>query len=442
MMMVDEVADRLTAEDLRTIWPALSDDERVAAFALLEREDAIDFFLGLTGLDQATIILGYPTNERRLWIRLLAPDDAADVLQEVTLEERAVLMELLDEPTRREVNVLLAYAEDSAGGLMNPRYARMRPEMTVDEAISYLRLQARKHLETIYYAYVLDEQQRLLGIVSFRELFGAPGDKRVRDVMETDLVVAPEAMDQEALARLFAEHDLLAIPVVDDQGRVQGIVTVDDIVDVVQEEATEDIHKLGGMAALESPYLQTDFFLVIRKRVGWLSILFIGGMLTASVMEHFEQELSRAVVLTVFLPLIIASGGNSGSQASTLVIRAMALDQVRLRDWWRVFRREVFSGVGLGVILAVIGVVRVLLWEVAFDAYGDHALRLGLTVGVSLVGVVLLGTMTGSMLPFILRVMRFDPASASAPFVSTTVDAAGLIIYLTVAKLILTGTLL
>ena len=232
------------------------------------------------------------------------------------------------------------------------------------------------------------------------------------------------------------------MPVVDADDRMKGIVTIDDIVDVVQEEATEDVQKYGGMEALDTPYLQTPFFSMIEKRAGWLSILFIGEMFTASAMGHFEHEIARAVVLALFVPLIISSGGNSGSQASTLVIRAMALGEVKLRDWWRIIQHELAAGLVLGLILGTIGFLRILAWEGLFNTYGEHYMLIAFTVALSLVGVVTWGTLSGSMLPFILRKLGFDPASASAPFVATLVDVSGLIIYFSVADLLLSGTLL
>jgi magnesium transporter len=314
--------------------------------------------------------------------------------------------------------------------------------MTVEEAIRYVRRQAQDKLETIYYVYVLDHEQRLLGVVSFRELLLAPGDKLVREVMHEDVITVPEEMDQEAVARIIAQHDILAVPVVDAERRVKGIVTVDDVVDVVETEATEDIQKMGGSVALDAPYLQTSIAQMIKKRAGWLAILFVGEMFTASAMGVYEDDLKRAIVLSLFIPLIISSGGNSGSQASTLVIRAMALGQVRLRDWWRIVRRELLSGVCLGVILAAIGVVRILAWQGFFHSYGEHYGLVALTVGLSLIGVVTWGTLTGALLPLVLRALRFDPASASAPFVATLVDVFGLVIYFTVAQFLLAGKLL
>jgi len=325
---------------------------------------------------------------------------------------------------------------------MNPRYARLRPDMSVDEAISYLRRQTREGLETVYYVYVLDAEQHLLGVVSFRDLFSAPPEKRVRDVMSTEVVTVPEDMDQEAVSKLFAEHNFLAMPVVDAERRVKGIVTVDDIVDVVQEEATEDIQKLGGMEALDAPYLSIGFGEMLRKRGGWLSVLFLSEMLTASAMAVFEKEIARAVVLALFVPLIISSGGNSGSQASTLVVRALALGELTLRDWWRVIRREFMAGFSLGLILATLGFVRILTWQFLFHLYGEHYFLIACTVAGSLIGVVMFGTMAGSMLPLLLRRLGFDPASASAPFVATLVDVTGIVIYFTVASVILRGSLL
>jgi magnesium transporter len=438
-----DVRESLSFADLRDAWPILADEDRAEGFRMLPRAQSDDFFLDLSARDQGALLLALPPEERRLWIRLLAPDDAADVVQQVAREERDGLVALLDPQTRKEVNALLAYAEDAAGGLMSPRYARVRPDMTADEAISYLRRQAKdQHLETIYTAYVLDEQGRLVGVVSFRDLFLAQPTARVRELMEREVVKARDDMDQEAVSRLFAEHDLAAIPVVDAEDRMKGIVTVDDIVDVVQEEATEDIQKIGGMSALEAPYFQVSFLDMLKKRGGWLALLFLGEMLTTTAMARFEHDIARAVVLALFVPLIISSGGNSGSQATTLVIRAMALGEVRLRDWWRVARREVGTGLALGLALGAIGFLRIVLWEAVKPTYGEHYVAIAATVFTALVAVVALGAVVGSLLPFLMRRLGFDPASASAPFVATLVDVTGLLIYFSVASVLLRGTLL
>ena len=439
---VPESEGGLVAEELRDAWAFLDLEERVEGFRLLPAAEAEDLFVSLGTREQWELLGALPTAERQLWMRQLPPDDAADVVQEAADEQREGLLKLLDEPTRREVNALLAYAQDEAGGLMSPRYVRLRAEMSVDEAISYLRRAARERVETIYYIYVLDPAQRLVGVVSFRELFAAPPGKSVREVMRTEIVSVPETMDQEEVASVIAANDLMAVPVLDSEGRIKGIVTIDDIVDVVREEATEDIQKIGGSEALDLPYWHTRFTTLVRKRAVWLTMLFLGEMLTATAMSRFQDEIARAVVLALFVPLIISSGGNSGSQASTLIVRAMALGEVRLAEVLRVLRREIGAGVVLGAILATIGMLRISLWHVLFGSYGGEAALIATTVGLSLVGVVAWGTLAGSMLPFLLRSLRLDPASASAPLVATLVDVSGLIIYFSIAKVVLRGTLL
>src|SRR5262245_9929269 len=436
------IEESLRAEDLREIWSFADADEKVEGFRSLSFGDAEELFLSLDARAQCELLLVLPANERQLWMRQLPPDDAADLCQAAPPDSRDLLLRLLDEPTRREVSALLAYAEDEAGGLMSPRYVRLRPDMSVDEAIKYLRRAARERAETIYYIYVLDAEQRLLGVVSFRELFGAPADYTVRDVMRADVLSVREDLDQEAVANVMAESKLMAVPVVDDQGRIKGIVTVDDIVDVVREEATEDIQKIGGSAALDAPYLEVGVFELVRKRAGWLTVLFLGQLLTATAMAYYEDAIARAVVLALFIPLIISSGGNSGSQASTLVIRALATQEVHLRDWWRVFTRELATSFFLGSILGVIGLLRVILWPTRISLYGEHFFKIGLTVAVSLLWIVVWGSIAGSMLPFVLHRLGFDPASASAPFVATLVDVTGLVIYFSVATMFLSGILL
>jgi len=429
----------LTLEELGDAWAALSADERLDGFSELDRDDADEFFLGLPADDQATLLRSMPSSDRRLWFHLLPPDDAADVIQQFPEAERGPMLSLVDEAFRREILGLMAYAEDAAGGLMSPRFARLRPDMTVDEALYYLRRKAREQLETLNYSYVLDTDQRLVGVVSLRDLFREPGARSLREVMEQDVISVPDTMDQEAVARIFAENDFTAIPVVDADGRMKGIVTVDDIVDVVQSEATEDMQKLGGMQTLDTPYLRTRLLPMVRKRAGWLSALFLGELLTATAMGRYQSEIERAVVLALFVPLIISSGGNSGSQATTLIIRAMSLGEVRIRDWWRIMRREVATGLSLGVILATLGLARILGGHAFFGSYGAHYGHVAASVALSLLGVVAWGTVMGSMLPFAVRRAGFDPAIASAPLVATLVDVSGLLIYFNVAKLMMQG---
>jgi magnesium transporter len=403
---------------------------------------AHDDFLESSPAEQVSIVLNMTPGERLAWVRLLPLDDAADLVQAAPVDEREGLLALLDDAARREVTVLMAYSEDVAGGLMNPRFMRLRPELTVDEAISYLRKQGVDASLPIPYGYALDAEQQLLGVVPIHKLFSSQPGQRIRDVMKTSPLVVGEDTDQEVLGQLFRDHGLFAVPVVDDAGRMKGVVTVDDIVHVIDVEATEDMQKTGGVAALNTPYLEATFAAMLRKRGGWLTLLFLGEMLTATAMGWFADQLATAIVLALFVPLIVSSGGNAGSQASTLVIRAMALGEITVRDWWLVVRREFSVGLVLGLLLAVIGALRIVLWAVLFASYGEHYLALALTVSLSLAGVVLWGTVAGSTLPFILRLLKLDPAAASAPFVATLVDVTGLIIYFTISGVILRGTLL
>ena len=432
----------LLAEDLRVAWPALDAEERLEGFRLLDPGQGESLFELLEAREQCALLLGLSPAERQLWMRQLAPDDAADAVQAAEPGQREALLVALDAPTRREVSALLAYAEDEAGGLMSPRYVRLRPDMTVDEAVAYLRRAARERVETIYYIYVLDAEQRLVGVASFRELFGAQPDAKVRDVMRSNVISVRDDLDQEAVANVIAENKLMAVPVLDAEGRIRGIVTVDDIVDVVREEATEDIQKIGGTQALLAPYLEVGVIDLVKKRGGWLSVLLAGQLLTAATMSLFESELARAVVLSLFIPLVISSGGNAGSQASTLVIRAMAMQAVRLRDWWRVLRRELAAGLLLGMLLGGIALLSIALWPRSDTAFAGHFLAVGLTVAISLLWIVVWGAVTGGMLPFMLERFGLDPASASGPLVTTLVDVTGLVIYFSVASVVLAGTLL
>jgi magnesium transporter len=434
--------ESITETEVRDTWPLLQRADRALAFRLLSREHAGDFFLSLNAADQAELLSTMAPAEKRTWIRVLPPDDAADVMRAASESERADLLALLDEATRLEVSALLAHAEDSAGGLMDPRYSRLRADMSVDEAVRYLRKQLIERRHSLPYAYVLDADQRLRGVVPFWQLLVENGTAQVRDIMKKDVVSIREDLRQEEVARRFAQVHFKALPIVDAEGRMKGVITVDDVVEIVRESATEDIQKIGGVEALDEPYLRIALGRLLRKRVGWLAALFVGEMLTATAMGYFEKEIARAVVLALFVPLIISSGGNSGSQASTLVIRAMSLGEVRIRDWWRIMRREFLIGLGLGGVLAVIGFARIMIWSTLFHVYGEHSVAVALTVAASLVGVVLWGSLAGSMLPLALRRVGFDPASASAPLVATLVDVSGLVIYFSIAAVILRGRLL
>ena len=395
------------------------------------RADTLADYAHKNGVTQ--IFVGPAGEPSRRWFRGL------DFTDQLLYQARDLEVTVVAERGREGSRPL--YPEDEAAGLMHSGYVRISPEMTVEEAIAEIRRQAGQ-VEMIYYAYALDDAQHLVGVISFRELISAERSKKIRDVMRKDYLFVPEDEDKEAVAHLLAKHRLLAIPVVDADKHMMGIVSGADLAGVAQQAASEDILKIGGMEALEGPYMEVTFAQMVRKRAGWLAVLFLGEMLTATAMGYFSDEISRAVVLALFIPLIISSGGNSGSQATTLVIRAMALGEIRLRDWWRVIQRELLAGVVLGTILGFIGVTRILLWHTLRGTYGEHYLVIALTIGCSLIGVVMFGTLAGSMLPFILRGCGLDPASASAPFVATLVDVTGLIIYFSVASVILRGILL
>lgn len=433
------VAAPRSAEALLEWWQDLPESEQIDAFLGLSPQEAGILFLTVETSDRVFLLEPQTEQQKRVWLRLLEPDDAADVIQGFEEDDQGLLLALLDYHTRSQVQALLAYRWDVAGGKMSPRYVRVPPSMTAEQAIGYLRLQAQSASELIYYAYVLDREDRLLGVVSYRDLMLAPPDRQVSEIMSTDTVSVLDDMDQEEVARILRQRGLLAVPVVDHEGHMRGIVTVDDVVDVEREEATEDFQKIGGVEALDQPYFRTSALSMIRKRGGWLAVLFVGQMLTVTALGMFEGDLASAVVLALFLPLIISSGGNSGSQAATLIIRAMALGEVNGDDWWRVIRREVIFGLALGAMLAGLGALRVLIGGNFLHSYGEDFVLLALTVSLSVTAVVVWGTLTGATLPFLLRRAGFDPASASAPLVATFMDVTGLLIYLSLARIILLG---
>jgi len=411
---------------------ALPFDLIVQLFDEPELDRRVELFEGLDAKSAAPVI------------EAMAADQQADLFRELLPSERTRLLKTLTPATRDALRGLLEYPPELAGGLMTTEFMAVPADWTVQRALERIREVARNK-ETVYAVYVTDPvDQRLVHVVSLRELMLADPAAAVRSVGGARVpITIPPDMNREDVARLISKYNLLAVPVVNGDRRVIGIVTVDDVIDAMIREQTKDIQQLGGVEALDVPYTQIGFFAMIRKRAGWLAALFLGEMLTATAMGYFEGEISKAVVLALFVPLIISSGGNSGSQATSLIIRAMALRELTLRDWWRVALRELPSGLALGSILGVIGFVRIVLWQQwgLYD-YGAHWVLVAFTVSAALVGVVTFGSLTGSMLPFLLRRLGFDPASASAPFVATLVDVTGLVIYFSVALLILRGTLL
>lgn len=369
----------------------------------------------------------------------MTPDDRADVLEDLPEERAGEILEAIPAEMRRETQELLAYDPETAGGLMTTQIVSVLGTDTAEAAFAQVRAIARSgRREAMNIVYVTNAARRLIGVLSLRELLAAPDGAPISEVMRTEVQTVLPTSHREDVARIISEYDIVALPVVSEQGALLGMVTVDDVIDVIQQEQTEDAQKFGGLEALDAPYLQSPFFDLLRKRAGWLGLLFLGEMLTATALQYFQHELEAEVMLAMFLPLIISSGGNSGSQATSLIIRSLALREMTLKDWWRVAARELPAGIALGTFLGLIGVLRITVWQMAGLAnYGPHHYLVAVTVGVSLIGVVTFGSMMGAMLPFALRRLGFDPASASAPLVATLVDVTGLIIYFVVAALIL-----
>lgn len=390
------------------------------------------------------IIAALPNDQAAELLEDMFADRATDIFQRLNAIDKARLLSALKPETSQTLRNLIRYKPNTAGSLMTTEFISVPSGWSVAETIEHVR-QVERTRETVYAIYIVDVTTNvLLGVVSLRRLITQSPDEPIlsisRDVQP--LAISP-LEDRENVARLFRKHDLLAVPVVDDQHKIIGIVTVDDVLDAITDEATEDAYRFGGMEALDKPYMRIGFMEMLKKRGGWLGILFIGEMLTASAMQHFEMELEKAIVLTLFIPLIMSSGGNSGSQATSLIIRSLALQELKLKDWWRVAIREIPTGLALGSFLGLIGALRISMWQsLGIYDYGEHWDLVAITVAIALVCIVAFGTVTGSMLPFILKRLNFDPATASAPFVATLVDVSGLVIYFSVALLILSGTLL
>ena len=419
----------------------MPEDEQVIIFRVLPHALAADVFEYLDRDSQQKLLRAMAHEQVVAILNEMSPDDRTALLEELPSAAARQLIRLLTPQERQIAQALLGYPEGSVGRLMTPDFIAVQEGWTVQQVLDYVREHGQDS-ETLNVIYVVDEHGKLIDDIRIREFLLKPLAHRVHDLMEKTFVSLSVSDSQQDALNVFRKYDRSALPVVDSNGILVGIVTVDDMLDVAEAEATEDIQKLGGSAALDAPYLTIRFPQMIRKRAGWLVILFLGEMLTATAMGFFEEEIAKAVVLALFVPLIISSGGNSGSQATTLIIRAMAVGEVMLRDWWKVMRREIFSGLTLGTILGAIGFVRIAAWSTFFHLYGPHWPLIGLTIFFSLIGVVMWGTLSGSMLPFALRRVGFDPAVASAPFVATLVDVTGLVIYFTVALLILRGTLL
>ena len=425
--------------DLITNLPA--ENEQVIIFRLLHQDLAADTFEYLVFDMQMNLIKAMGKEEVTSILNEMSADDRTALLEELPSAAAKQMIMMLSPEERKIATSLLGYPENSVGRLMTPDYIAVNPEWDIMQTLEHIRKYG-KASETLNIIYVVDAKGKLIDDIKIRDVILAPLERKIADLMDENFVELNVHDDQEKAVEVFKKYDRVALPVVDALGSLIGIVTIDDVLDVAEEEATEDIHKLGGTEALEDPYIDTTITEMVKKRGKWLVVLFIGEMLTASAMGFFENQISRAVVLALFVPLIISSGGNSGSQAATLVIRAMSLGEITLRDWWRVMKREIISGFLLGCILGGVGFLRIILWTTFSDIYGPHWFLIGLTVSISLIGVVLWGTLSGSMLPFMLKKLGADPATSSAPFVATLVDVVGILIYFGFAIFLLTGSLL
>ena len=427
--------------DVADLINVLPIEDQPVVFRILPRKLAAETFGYLTPAQQEKLLKAMAQDEVTALLNNMPDDDRTLLLEEMPAAATKQMLELLTPEERAGAVRLLGYPESSIGRLMTPHYVAVRENWTNQYVLDYVREHGQDS-ETLSMIYVVDDQGLLIDDIRIRTFLLAPLTAKVADLMDYRYAALKAADSQESAVHVFKDQDLKALPVTDTAGVLIGIVTIDDVLDVAEAQATKEIQKIGGSEAFDEPYMQIGFWRMVKKRGGWLVILFLGEMLTATAMGFFEREIERAVVLALFVPLVISSGGNSGSQASTLVIRALALREVRLRDWWRVMRREVLSGLALGSILGAIGFLRISVWSAFSNIYGPHWLLVALTVGFALIGIVLWGTLSGSMLPFLLRRLGFDPAASSAPFVATLVDVTGLIIYFSVAALLLRGTLL
>lgn len=441
-LIAAELAAKKYPADIVEALNQLEPQDAAAAVALLPAERTVEIFEEQELNDPAGLITALTEDQAKAVLNGLSADRATDIFQQLPTADRARLLALLAPENRGPIESLLIYPVNTAGALMTTEFVSVPSTWTIGQTLQHVRVVERTR-ETIYAIYVLDPQRRILQqVVTLRRLISGDPDASILTVARDPITTKP-LTDREDVARIMTKYDLLAVPVADERGHVLGIVTVDDIIDAIIEEGTEDVQKFGGVEATDESYLDIGFLSMIKKRAGWLSILFVGEMLTASAMQHFQSELEKAVVLTLFIPLIMSSGGNSGSQATSLLIRSLALRDVKLSDWWKVMIREIPMGLALGAILGVLGVIRIAVWQRTglFD-YGAHWELVAITVASTLIGIVTFGSVTGAMLPFALKRLGLDPASASAPFVATLVDVSGLVIYFTVALVFLRGTLL
>ncbi|MDB5298627.1 MAG: Magnesium transporter [Phycisphaerales bacterium] len=437
-----DAVGHLNPADVAEILVDVPDEDDAAIFRVLPRDIAAQVFSYLPLDHQQNLIQTLTHEQMRGVLAGMTPDDQARLLEELPAEVTRRIVATLPPEELKTARDLLGYPEGRAGRYMTPRYVALRPDMTARDALRHVKETGRGK-ETLNVLYIVGEDGRLVEDVKLGSLVLAEDDTRVIDIHDTPLVAVRATDTADDVVAAFQKYDRTALPVTDADGKMLGIITADDVLDVAQRRATAEIQKIGGSEALDAPYSEVGFWPMLRKRGGWLAALFLGETLTATAMGHFEHEIAKAAVVALFVPLIISSGGNSGSQATSIIIRSLALNELRLGQWMYVMRKELLSGLALGAFLGMVGFFRILLWYyLGWHQYEGHPYLMAFTVWVSLVGVVMFGSVVGSMLPFILRRLGFDPATASAPFVATLVDVTGLVIYFTVAMLILHGTLL
>ena len=438
---LSEVLDMWQPADIAELFEDLSDADERAAFQLLHGP-------------QRTLIFEYLDRQtQHFLLESLDPADAGALFNDMAADDRTALLEELDEADREKhlrtlsaqqqalARSLLEYPEDSVGRLMSPNFVAVRSNWTVEHVLDHVRRHGQDS-ESLNVVYVVDHDMHLIDDLRIRQILLAPIHTTIERLMDTNFVSLKATDLKRSAIEVFRRYDRTALPVIDDHNKLVGIVTIDDVLDVAEQAATEDAQKFGRLEALSEPYATTPLLTMVHKRATWLVILFLGELLTATAMGYFEHQIAKAVVLALFIPLIISSGGNSGSQAATLIVRALAVGEIRLTDWISVFRRELLSGAILGVILGSIGFLRIAIWSAFSDVYGPHWIQVGIAVSLSLVAIVLWGSLIGSMLPFGLKRLGLDPATSSAPFVATFVDVTGLVIYFTVSMMVLRGTLL
>ena len=436
-----EVVQDFTPADVAEIITEMHEEDQAVVFRILPHDQATEVLEYLEPDTQQSVLKAMGTSDAARILNDMSADDRTALLEELPGAAVARLLQLLSPEEKAIAQGLLNYPDGSVGRLMTPDLLRVRDEWSVQQALDYVR-ENGSDSETLHVLYVTDERGRLIDDIRIGEILLSPLDRRLSDIHDSSFV-ALRATDDAALAvDIFKKYDRTTLPVIDSEEKLLGLVTIDDILDIAEAEATEDIQKIGGVEALDDPYMDVPLLELVRKRGLWLVVLFLGQMLTATVMGFFEKELASALTLALFIPLIISSGGNSGSQASTLIIRAMSLGEITIADWWRVMKREIASGLLLGAMLASIGFLRIVVWSGFSAMYGPHYLLIGATVSAAVLGVVLWGTISGAMLPLLLRRCGIDPATSSAPFVATLVDVTGLVIYFTAAMLILRGTVL